>query len=156
MRNVIKAAIVALALAFAAPVVAQDIDAGLEAYKRGDYAAALREFRPLAEQGDAEAQHHLGAMYRDGQGVRRDYTEAAKWLRRAADQGLVYAQVILGLMYDFGKGVPEDIVKAHMWWSLAASRGHESATVARDILADRMTSAQLAEAQKLAREWKPK
>ena len=106
MRNVIKAAIVALALAFAAPVAAQDIDAGLEAYKRGDYAAALREFRPLAEQGDAEAQHHLGAMYRDGQGVRRDYTEAAKWLRRAADQGLVYAQVILGLMYDFGKGVP--------------------------------------------------
>ncbi len=48
-----------------------DLKAGLDAYKRGDYATALREFRPLAEQGDARTQHNLGQMYMDGEGVPR-------------------------------------------------------------------------------------
>ncbi len=120
MRNIIKAAIVALVFAFAAPVAAQDYETGKEALKRGDYATALREWRPLAEQGDAQAQFNLGHMYANGEGVSLDY------------------------------------VQAHLWWSLAASQRLERASKARELVAAKMTSEQIAEAEKLAREWKPK
>ena len=73
-----------------------DFEAGLEAYKRGDYETALREFKPLAEQGIAEAQFNLGVMYVTGQGVPQDNKEAAKWYRLAAEQGVAEAQFNLG------------------------------------------------------------
>lgn len=71
---------------FAAPANA-DFDAGMAAYKSGDYATALRELRPLAEQGNAEAQRHLGHLYLKGLGVPQDYKEAIRWYSRAAEQG---------------------------------------------------------------------
>ncbi len=74
-------------------------DEGVAAYKRGDYATALEELRPLAEQGDAKAQFYLGAMYAKGKGVPQDYAEAVKWYRKAAAQGLAEAQNNLDLMY---------------------------------------------------------
>ena len=78
----------ALALVFASSqVVAQDYDAGLKAYSVGDYEAALEEWRPSAEQGDALAQYNLGFMYSNGEGVPQDYAEAVKWYRMAAEQG---------------------------------------------------------------------
>ena len=80
-RNVIKAALVAIILLLAAPVAAQDLEVGRDAYLRGDYVAALREFRPLAERGNVMAQISLGYMYDKGLGVAQDYTEAAKWYR---------------------------------------------------------------------------
>ena len=80
MHNIIKAALLALTLAFAAPVAAQNLGAGLEAYQRGDYATALREWRTLAEQGDAEAQTRLGIMYLLSQGVPQDLVLAHLWL----------------------------------------------------------------------------
>ena len=153
MRNVIKAALFTLVLAFAAPAAAQDFNAGLEAYQRGDYAAALREFRALAEQGHATAQTNLGIMYHDGLGVPQDYAEALSWYKKAAALGNVFAYYNLGLMYSKGDGVAQDVVLAHMWWTLAASQGDEAATKDRDIVAGMMTSEQLAEAQKLARDW---
>ena len=104
MQNVIKAALLFLIIALAAPVAAQDFDAGLEAIERGDYAAALREFRPLAGQGDASAQYNLGVMYFVGQGVPQDYTDATKWIRKASEQGFAEAQLKLGRMYAFGLG----------------------------------------------------
>ncbi len=91
-------------------------DEGEAAYKRGDYAAALRELRPLAEQGFAEAQHNLGVMYEDGQGVPKDYAEALKWYRKAAEQGYARAQNNLGFMYRNGRGVPQDYAKALQWY----------------------------------------
>ncbi len=94
--------------------------AGKEAYYRGDYDTALKEWRPLADQGFASAQNNLAKMYRRGEGV------------------------------------PQDDVLAHLWWSLAAAQGHENARRARDRLAARMTRAQVADTQRLAREWKPK
>ncbi len=138
-----------------------DFNAGVAAYKRGDYATALRELRPLAEQGNANAQYNLGFMYINGLGVPLDYAEAAKWFRKAAEQGYAGAQYNLGLMYGNGEGVPLDYAKAHMWFNLAASRfppgeGRDKAVKNRDIVAKRMTPAQISEAQKLAREWKPK
>jgi hypothetical protein len=90
--------------------------------------------------------------------VRQSYDEAAGWYRQAADQGLPRAQYELGNMYERGEGVLQDYVRAHMWFNLA-SRGvddRQNAINNRDKLAQRMTPAQIAEAQKLAREWKPK
>ena len=140
----------------AAPAWAADFEAGAEAYLRGDYATALKELRPLAEQGDVNAQFTLGLMYTKGRGVPQDYKEAVRWYRLAAAQGDAKAQYGLGVMYVEGWGVPQNNVLAHMWYNLAAAQGDELARKLRDIRAARMTPPQLAEAQRLAREWTPK
>ena len=126
---------------------------GYDAYNRGDYDTALKELRPLAEQGFASSQSTLGTMYAKGQGVPQDYQEAVRWYRLAAEQGQAGAQNNLGLMYEEGQGVPQDYVLAHMWMNLATARGSEKAFKSRDTLEKLMTPAQLAEAQRLAREW---
>jgi TPR repeat protein len=169
-----------------------DYKAGEDAYNRGDFATALREWRPLAEQGDARAQYNLGVLYRkgrgvpqddvqarqwyekaaaqgqakaqynlgtlylNGSGVPKDYQQALRWFRMAADQGEALAQTKIGIMYDDGQGVPHDFVQAHKWYNLAATNGDKPAAELRDALAKQMTPAQIAEAQQLAREWKPK
>ena len=113
-----------------------------------------------ADQGDANAQFNLGLMYANGRGVPRDYAQAGKWYRLAADQGTARAQCDLGGMYENGQGVPQDYVQAHKWFNLSASRAmagvRDYAVKNRDILAAKMTPAQIAEAQKLASAWKPK
>lgn len=86
---------------------------------------------------------------------RRDYTTAARIIRPLAESGDPTAQYNLGVFYDNGLGVPQDKVSAYMWLSLAATQGREGAAAIRDLIARRMTPAQIAEAQKLAREWKP-
>ena len=169
-----------------------DFQAGMDATIRGDYATALREWRPLAEQGDALAQYNLGVLYRkgrgvpqddvqarqwyakaaaqgqakaqfnlgtlyfNGEGVPKDYPQALRWFRLAADQGEAVAQTKIAIMYDEGQGVSQDIVQAYKWYSLAATNGDKPAAELRDALAKQMTPAQIAEAQKLAQEWKPK
>jgi TPR repeat protein len=100
-------------------------------------------------------------MYDEGKGVPQDYTEAVKWYRLAAEHGYPDAKFNLGTMYGDGHGVPQDYVQAHMWFNLAAAqyadaKDRDRAAQARDFTATKMTPAQLAEAQKLAREWKPK
>ena len=133
------------------------------AYKRGDYETAYQLLKPLAQQGIPIAQYNLGVMYDNGKGVPQDYAEAMNWYRRAAEQGLADAQHNLGWVYFEGQGVPQDYILAHMWFSLAVSRfpasegeKREQAVKDRDIVASKMTPAQTAEAQRLAREWKPK
>jgi TPR repeat protein len=95
-------------------------------------------------------------LYHEGQGVPQDDAEAVKWYRRAAEQGVASAQHSLALMYALGRGVPKDDVLAYMWGNLAASQGVESAVKTLDMIAKKMTPDQLSEAQRLAREWKPK
>ena len=219
----------AMLLLLAMPAAAQDIEKGVDAYQRGDYAAALAEWHPLAEQGDAyaqfflgvmydngegvpqddaeaarwyrpaaeqgvaEAQYNLGVMYRNGEGVPQDYAEAARYNRMAAEQdhakaqhnlGVMYAlgqgvpqdygqshtlfslaaeqghpaahQYALGRMYHLGEGVPQDYVLAHMWLNLAAALGHTEAVEGRNHTAGKMTPGQIAEAQRMAREWMAK
>ena len=141
---------------------------------------AARWFRMAAEQGDATAQTSLGRMYLDGRGVPQDDKEAARWFRAAADQGYAEGQFWLAAMYKDGRGVPQDYVQGHMWANLAAAQGvGEYASILtpccgalvlapgelekmrryrnshRDQLARLMTREQLAEAQELARAWKP-
>jgi TPR repeat protein len=88
----------------------------------GDYATALRMWRPLADQGSAIAQFNLGLMYENGQAVPRDYAAAANWYRKAADQGNASAQANLGFMYANGEGVPRDYAAAASWYRKAAER----------------------------------
>ena len=123
-----------------------------------DYAEARKWYRRAAERGDTSAQYRLGTMYEDGEGVPQDYAEARKWYRLAAEQGAAYAQSSLGEMYAGGRGVPQDYVRAHFWLNLAtaAHRHHWAYRKRRDEIAEHMTPAQIAEAQKLAREWMEK
>src|SRR5262245_2070362 len=96
---------------------------GLQAYKNGDYATAVREWLPLAQQGDARAQFLLGALYAQGHGVPQDYGAATLWFRQAAEQGHVGAQYNLGVRYHEGRGVPRDPSQAATWFQRAAQQG---------------------------------
>ena len=132
MRRIVSA----ILLLAASSSVAADFAAGWEAYIRGDYATALREFRPLAEQGDAEAQFNLGVMYADGEGVPEDDVQAAFWFRKAAEQGVAAAQFNLGVMYAKGEGVPEDDVQAAFWFRKAAGQGDAEAQYNLGVMYD--------------------
>ncbi len=187
----LAASLVALVPLTISAVDQAKFSAGWAAYKSGDYATALREWRPLAEHGHVKAQHNIGSMYLRGEGVPKNYAEAEKWTRKAAEQGRAiartnlgwmyhsgrgvprdYAEAVmwyrmaaeqneaqaqtnLGLMYARGESVPQDFVRAHMWISLAAAQGLKRAVKFRNISEKKqLTPAQLAEARRLAREWR--
>ncbi len=126
-----------------------------------DYGKAVKWYRRAAEQGYSPGEFRLGHMYYEGWGVTQDKGEAVKWYRRAAEHGLARAQFGLGIMYQNGFGVTQDYVQAHKWYNLAAT-GHppgwdrDSAVKRRERVEGEMTPDQVAEAQRLAREWKPK
>ena len=128
---------------------AEDFDKGFAAYEAGDFVKALKEWRPLAEQGNAMAQSALGDVYALGQGLPQDYAEAAHWYRLAAEQGLNGAQASLGAMDAEGAGLPQDYIKAHMWPNIAAANGLD-ATSMRDNIAKQMTQTDISEAQQRA------
>jgi uncharacterized protein len=147
--------------AFEGAAGAGPLDDAVAAAQRGDYATELRLLRPLALQGNAEAQAALGLLYNMGVGVPQDYVEAVKWYRCAADQGGTDGQEGLAKMYFYGWGVPKDYVQAHMWANLAASSSSDNwgyfvfETRLREKIAADMTPAQITEAQRRAREWRP-
>jgi len=120
-----------------------------------DYKEAVRLFSLAASQGEEVAQFGLGVSYERGQGVAQDYKEAARLFRLAAVKNYALAQSNLGAMYANGDGVVQDYVRAHMWLNLGASSlsGEEGKTAStnRDNIAKRMTPAQIAEAQTMAR-----
>ena len=105
-------------------VLDADFKKGLDAAKKGNFETALKEWRPLAEQGDSYAQYNLGLMYDYGEGVIEDDTQAVYWFRKAAEQGHAKAQYNLGLMYDYGGGVIEDYTLAVYWYRQAAEQSH--------------------------------
>ena len=92
-------------------------------------------------------------MYDTGGGVPEDYAEAVRLYRLAAEQGNAKAQNNLGRMYALGEGIPEDDMLAYMWYNLAAAQGNENAPGNKDILEREMTRQQIAEAQRMSREW---
>ena len=100
-----------------------DFQTGLEAYSRGNFAAALREWRLMAEQGHTDAQYNLGIMYANGRGAPQDNIEAVKWYRQAAEQGYTEAQYNLGIRYANGESVPRDATEAVKWFRRAAEKG---------------------------------
>lgn len=125
-----------------------------------DVAEAAKWYRLAAEQGHVAAQTSLGNLYAKGDGMPQDFVEADKWYRLAAELGHAEAQYNLGVMYGVGQGVPQDYVLGYMWINLAASRAtgldQKYFTKGRDAVLSSMTPDQISEAQRLAREWKPK
>jgi hypothetical protein len=121
-----------------------------------DYPESAKWWSKAGEQGNAAAQGMVGILYFKGQGVPQDCVQAAKWLRKSAEQGDMSAQGMLGGLYMSGQGVTQDYVQAYMWFNLAAAQGHSNAQKSRDLVAQQMTPSQIAEAQRLSNEWKPK
>ena len=128
----------AFILFFLAPVSvsAADFELGKQAFAKGDYVTALKEWQPLAEQGLPFAAYNIALLYAKGQGVPRDTAEAAKWYRVAADKGIPEAQYNLGVLYSTGSGVPRDYVQATQWFQKAAAKGDANAENALGTIYD--------------------
>ena len=107
--------------------------------------------RRSAQHGNVEAQYELGVALREGRGTIQDFDEAQKWLQRAAEGGNGKAQYALGQMSRAGTGTPSDNVKAYVWLNVAAAQGVSGAASARDTALDRLSAAELREAQAEAR-----
>jgi len=133
------------------------------AYERKDMATAARIWKVWADKGNAEARTLLGAMYWSGEGVPRNHAEAARLYLLAANQGYARAQNDIGFMYGFGEGIPpRNDVEAYKWLTLAIARytarnqdRRDQAIKDKAALAKRMTKAQVADAERLAKAWKP-
>ncbi len=117
------------------------------------FLSPFEDLTRCAEEGDAKAQSSLGLRYYAGGAAPLDYAEALRWFRLAAQQGYAEAQVMLGVMTASGMGVPEDLVSAYVWYNLSAAQGNETAQRNKDVIEKRMTREQIAEAQRLSREW---
>ena len=149
MFRYVIAAVLALAVAKA---MAGDLEDGMAAMKRKDYETALTKFRSAAQRNNAAAQFSLGVMYYEGYGVERDYKLAHHWHLLAATKGYAAAQYNLGRMYFFGQGVPQDFIHSHLWFNIAAASGYRTIEGGRELVARSMTSQQIEQAQRMARE----
>lgn len=133
--------------------------AGIYAEGRGveqDLAEAAKWYRKAAEQGIAEGQFMLGLAYYAGRGVEQDLEEARKWYGMAAEQGLAEGQAGLAWLYYKGRGIAPDPIRAYMWSILSADGGVEGAADLMESIGNEMTPEQIAEARRLADEWKEK
>lgn len=99
------------------------LDRGSDAWARGDYKKALKLLSPLAESGNAIAQHRLGVMFVLGQGVEKDSAKAVEFYTKAAEQGQAESQHGLGLRLLWGDGAEKDPQKAAAWFTAAANQG---------------------------------
>jgi TPR repeat protein len=107
-----------------------DFQAGLAAYNQHDYAAAVNEWRPVAERGDANAEFNMGLLYSCGEGVPLDYAQAAEWYQKSAEQGVPAAEYNLAILYAKGQGVKQDKAEAAKWFTKAAAAGITQAATA--------------------------
>ncbi len=121
-----------------------------------DKTAALRWYRRAAVQGDMFAHNALGDNYWEGTGVPKDDREAARWGGLAADKGFVPAQHSLGkILAGGGQGVSADRQQAYMWLMLSAAQGDEEAGRQGDLLSKQLKQAEMTNAKKLVKQWKP-
>jgi hypothetical protein len=128
----------------------------IDALLSKDYKVFLEKIEPIAREGSAPAQSLLGTFYVDGQGISPDYAKGFFWLSKAAEQGHDAAMPWLGDLYCHGFGVEQSAVLCLKWVNIAASRGNEKAIKYLPMIEDHVTSATISEAQKLARDWRPK
>lgn len=156
MKRIRATAILGCFGLFLAVAQKQDFTDGVKAYEQKDYATAFKIWQPLADGGSAAAQFNLGLLYYEGQGAPQDYQQAEHWFQMSADQGYASAQRNLGELYYSGKGVKRDYVQSYKWFSLCAAAGNQTCADHRDLVAKKLRGSKLDEAQRLAREWKPK
>lgn len=129
MNIAVRASLAFLALTFslADSALADQTADAFAAYKRRDYAEAVRLCRPAAEKGSKWCQTMLASTFYQGVGVPQNHAEALKWYRMAAGQGDAAAQNSLGGMYAEGKGTRQDYAEASKWYQRAAEQGHPAA-----------------------------
>jgi len=133
----------------------EDFRTGLSAFNSGDFATAMRLWRPLADGNDARSQAGIGFMYHRGLGVKTDDAQAAFWLRKAAEQGQAEGQMMLGSLYFFGLGVPQSYATAYAWCELAQDNGQAEAQICRDAALESLTEdAQRRDAFRMLREFR--
>ena len=111
-----------------------DMKAALDAVEKKDFKQAAVLFAEMADKGNAEAQHNMGMLLREGKGVEKDTKKAAQWFRKAADQGIADAQFNLGNMYEFGLSLDQSFQYAAVWYEKAAKQGHPSAQTNLGVL----------------------
>lgn len=121
-----------------------------------DYQQAAKWFRLAADNHYAPAQFNLAIMYKLGQGVDQNHAESIKWLQLAANQGYAEAQSNLGNMYYQGLAVMQDYQMAYMWWSLAEQNGVEDLQHIKSVLINKMTEAEIHQAEQSVKQWKNK
>jgi TPR repeat protein len=143
----------ALWIALVVVPVQADFKTGLEAYRAGDYGAAMEAWKSLAEGGQAEAQYNVGLLYYHGHGVDQDREATVLWYRKAAEQGYRRAQYELAAMLDEAEGVEEDLIEAYAWFKIAGEDRYEDSRKRKRRVADRMDPFQIAEADLRVREW---
>lgn len=154
MTRRLASLLVALALSLATMPARADFESGLEAYTVGSFEQAAREWQPLAEQGDAAAQYHLGLLYEEGQGLQKDFDLARFWYLRAAQQGYTDAYFALGDIYALGRGTQADRSLAYHWYTMAAGLGHARAKEIMGRYAPKLSGEQMAEAGRITLAWK--
>lgn len=113
----------AVAAFLGAPAAAGPLEDGTAAYREKEYAKAAELWRPLADSGDAAAQHFLGTLYAEGKGVEQNDGTAFMWFQRAANQGNAAAQYNVGASYAAGTGVAKSDTEAAKWFQRAANQG---------------------------------
>src|SRR5690349_13072896 len=131
MRAPLAAIFILCALAGSARASLLD---AVEAFRKGDFAAAVAACRGPAEAGDASCQNFMGMVYETGKGVKADPAEAVRWFRKAAEQGHGYAANNLGYAYASGRGVGKDLAAAEKWFRVAAEQGIPDAELSVGLL----------------------
>ncbi|MGF1528048.1 MAG: tetratricopeptide repeat protein, partial [Candidatus Competibacterales bacterium] len=126
-----------------------DFQTGVDAYHRGEYAAAFEVFQTLANRGHIDAQNNLGVLYQTGRGTPPDPLQAARWYRLAAQRGHADAQGNLAALYVQGLGVEKDLLRAYAWFNRAALQGDTTAAQNRDTVAEQLSAEQVARASDL-------
>jgi uncharacterized protein len=125
-RNLLQILCVAL-ITLSGCATSNDFQQGMDAFTRGDYATAMRTWRPLAEAGDPAAQTNIGYLYYEGKGVSQNLQEAIKWYKMAATKNYPDACFNLGVAYSEGQGVERDPAEALRWYQIAADAGYAPA-----------------------------
>ena len=130
-----------------APAAARaDMQAGWQAYTAGDYEAAIREWQPLAEDGDYQAAYALGMAFQ----IKGEPASAVPWYEQAASAGLAEAQILLGTIYARGNDVPRDLVRAYAWLYRAVEKNSPNAQLILESVAGLMTPEEIEAAKALS------
>jgi hypothetical protein len=129
LKKILISLLFSIGLIGATSLAYADFNDGWNAYVQEDYKGASKEWKPLAEKGDAKSQTNLGILYYNGKGVLKDYKKAVEWLTKAAEQGEAEAQFILGEIYIEGKGALKSFKTAKYWVQLAYENGFDRAEV---------------------------
>lgn len=137
----------------AATGLAVDLNSAQDAYNRGDYDTAFKEFKSMAEAGNPLAQSSTGVMYDMGLGTGKDFAKAIEWYRKSAEQGNQFGQFNLGTMYYMGTGVDKDVLSACKWFALATRQGNGQARIHMHICEKYLNEKQLVEFNRQADEF---